>query len=220
MLGVICCAAVCHLAATCANRHPDSVFARGWQTARKVAVEHCPLYRLGKIASSRTTGNPGELEDQDQVCAPDEPHPVDALLPDPAKLIADWQPYETIHVLENTDKQSSCDSVPEFPLPGVLTAPSVTHSACQVPPLCPTRGSEIRELLPVMPRPDKSGDSEADRSADEEQEESPTDPMAEAKAVQERLRHILQSWATRARVDTLEFRPSDARPGEFDRISF
>src|SRR5437588_7107531 len=100
MLGAMCCAAVLYLATTYADHHPDSVFAHSWQMAYKAAFEHGPLHRLGKLARSE---NLGEVEVQEQICAPDEPHPADVLLPDPAKLTADWQPFETINVPENSN---------------------------------------------------------------------------------------------------------------------
>jgi hypothetical protein len=83
-----------------------------------------------------------------------------------------------------------------------------------------------RELLPVMPRVDKTVESELDEANDEEQEEVPAESMTDPKAIQERLKRILQSylqernWPTRTAVDTMEFRPSDGKKGEFDRIPF
>ncbi len=60
----------------------------------------------------------------------------------------------------------------------------------------------------------------------EEQEDELTEPMVAPKAIEERLMRALQSylqerkWPGRANVDTTEFRPSDAKQGEFDRIPF
>jgi hypothetical protein len=196
MLGGVCCAAVFCFAAAYMDRHPDSVLTHSWQLAR-----HAVVRWLGKMANEPTLlGIDGSgLE---QICAPEEPHAVDTLLPDPAKLTADWQPFETINVLENGNKQVPCDAVPGTPCP------------------------EKRELLPVMPRPDTTADAQADRSAGEEQEEAGSGLTADPRAVQERLMHILHSYLPQANgptgvaVDTMEFRPSDAKKGEFDRISF
>ena len=41
--------------------------------------------------------------DQDIPSVPDEPQPVAALLPDPAKITADWQPSEMIDLLKPQD---------------------------------------------------------------------------------------------------------------------
>ena len=60
----------------------------------------------------------------------------------------------------------------------------------------------------------------------EEQEEELVDPPGDAEAIQEKLNRILQSYHQNGKVpgqisvDTMEFRPSDAKKGEFDRLPF
>jgi hypothetical protein len=193
MLAALCCSAMFfYVASRYVDRHPDSAFAYGW-------------YGLGNIARawmSRPVAGASEgleLREQEAVCAPDEPHPVDALLPDPAKLTADWQPFETIDILRDANKRP-CDPVP---------------------PCC-----ETRERLLVMPRPDTTAEPEIDQHTDQEQEQGQAESRVDPKAVQERLRRALQSflqqadWPAGAGIDTMEFRPSDAKRGEFDRIPF
>jgi hypothetical protein len=67
---------------------------------------------------------------------------------------------------------------------------------------------------------------ELDQANEEEQEGGLLEPIPDPKAVEGRLKRILQSylregsWPSRAGIDTMEFRPSDAKKGEFDRIPF
>jgi hypothetical protein len=177
-------------------------------------------YRLGEIAAAWTSKPAPRivaelgLEEEDAACVPDEPHPVDVLLPDPAKLTEDWQPFEPIDLLQPQD----------IPSPDqVMLPPAVIRSAGEVDCL---RSMPTRELLPVMPRVDKTVESELDEANEEEQEEVPAESMTDPKAIQERLKRILQSylqernWPKRTAVDTMEFRPSDGKKGEFDRIPF
>ena len=62
--------------------------------------------------------------------------------------------------------------------------------------------------------------------ASEEQEAQLDELPMDSKTVEQRLKQILQSYlqqgkySGKAEVDTMEFRPSDARKGEFGRIPF
>ena len=210
MFAALCCGAMFfYVASRYVDSHPDSAFAYGW-------------YGLGNIARAWTSrpaagASEGlELREQEAVCAPDEPHPVDALLPDPAKLTADWQPFEPIDILQDANKRRG------DPVPGEAITGSVDQvGSFRLPPCC-----ETRERLLVMPRPDTTVEPEIDQHTDEEQEPGQAESRVDPRAVQERLMQVLQSflqqadWPTRAGVDTMEFRPSDAKRGEFDRIPF
>jgi hypothetical protein len=77
-----------------------------------------------------------------------------------------------------------------------------------------------------MPHPDEGVESDRDDGSEEEQEDKKAQPVIDPRAVEERLQRILRSYLQegcsppRTGVDTLEFRPSDAKKGEFDRIPF
>jgi hypothetical protein len=75
-----------------------------------------------------------------------------------------------------------------------------------------------------MPHAAGAAESDTRLGSPEEQEES-NERALNPKIIEERLRQVLQSYLNKgkwgaAAVDTLEFRPSDAREGEFDRIPF
>ena len=206
-LAALCGAALFYMAARYVDRHPDSVIAFGWQG----------LGNIARAWTSRPAAGASEgldCREEEAVCAPDEPHPVDALLPDPAKLTADWQPFETIDILQDANKQRCPPALGE----------AITRSAEEIAPFGLPPCCESRERLLVMPRPDTTAGPALDQGTGEEQEHRQTESLADPKAVQERLRRILQSylqeWPTRAGVDTMEFRPSDAKRGEFNRIPF
>jgi hypothetical protein len=85
-------------------------------------------------------------------------------------------------------------------------------------------GKLATEPAPVTPHPVKNAVPDVHLGSSEEQEE-PIGPAVDSKVIEERLKSVVQSYLNKGRwgsaaVDTLEFRPSDARQGEFDRIPF
>jgi hypothetical protein len=128
------------------------------------------------------------------ICSAEELHALDCLLPDPATLTA---------AFEATDLLSQQGSAKQ-PAVGLLD------------------DIFLRELAP--PEPIRSANEAGE---DEEQEEAElAEPLADPKLVEERLKRILQSFLEdgkfngKGRIDTMEFRPSDAKKGEFDRVPF
>jgi hypothetical protein len=132
---------------------------------------------------------------ENRISSAEELHTLDALLLDPAKLSAGFESLDLLNQQGNSGR-------PRQPsvslLDGVflqdLAPPEIIHSA-------------------------------EEASAEEEQEER-LEPLADPKLVEERLRRILQSFLEdgkfngKGRIDTMEFRPSDAKKGEFDRVPF
>jgi hypothetical protein len=166
---------------------------------------------------------------------PDEPHPIDALLPDPAKLTADWQPFETIDLLRAQETPPGPQEIgqpsPRHRAPGeafreVIVPAAVIRSTDEAEcfrlmPYCGTT-----EPLRLMPYADETVDSESGQADNEEQDDERGERAAAPQVIQERLNRILQSFVKdgkcpgEAGVDTMEFRPSDAKKGEFDRMPF
>jgi hypothetical protein len=227
----------------------------------------CLVARLAKPAPEVRGGL--ELREEDAMCAPDEPHPVDALLADPAKLTADAQLLEPIDLLKSKEaasqpeqddarKQSRGGLAPENPFPEAVVPAAAIRSADEAACFRLMPYSETTELLPFLPHADDAGEAGLGRgntagtlkhdhkllrfsqrkeelnatsvtgpppdeagSESQEQEEESTD----SRAIQERLNRVLRSYlqekyAMPAGVDTMEFRPSDAKRGEFDRMPF
>jgi hypothetical protein len=185
-----------------------------------------PAYLLGK-----GTGIDQAALEQD---LPDEPHPIDTLLPDPAKLTADWQPFETIDLLRPQETPPGTQEVsqpsPPVRAPGepsreVIAPAAVIRSADEAEcfrwmPYATT------EPLRLMPYADEAIASESGQADNEEQEDERGEGAADPQVIQERLNRILQSflkngkWPGESSLDSMEFRPSDAKNGEFDRIPF
>ena len=96
------------------------------------------LYRLGNTVAAQLAKPAAEIEalqEECSACAPDEPHPVDALLPDPAMLTADWPFSEPIDLLKSQEtasqlkqddasKRPQCGLMPDSLVPDEL-APAV-----------------------------------------------------------------------------------------------
>lgn len=185
---------------------------------------------------------PGVAEDREPkvvntVCSPDEVRLLDALLPDPAKLLADWQTFETIDLLspqpgsslakpsDGDAQQASFGLASAGLLPQALVPADIIRSADEAEcfPFMPYSESKAPPLLLTTAHaPSQSEVGEAE----EEQEDELTEPQVDPKIVEERLNRILRSYLQdgklngKAGVDTMEFRPSDAKKGEFDRIPF
>ena len=112
-------------------------------------------------------------------------------LPDPAKLTAAWDGFvETIDLL--SPRRPAQETADKLPLN------VVPEDALQC----------------LMP------------GEDYEEEEEPTEPPTDSKAIEERLRRILESYLESGRfpggagLDTLDFRPDDAKRSEFERVPF
>jgi hypothetical protein len=198
--------------------------------AKYVGCQPGFLNRLGNIVATQLVKPAAEMEASQQecsVCAPDEPCPVDALLPDPAKLTADWPFSEPIDLLKSQEtaselkqddgsKQPQHGLVPDNLIPEEVVPAAAIRAADEAACFRLMPYSETTELLP-MPRADEIAEAE---------EEEAIEPTIDPKIVEERLNRILQSYLRngkypgQADVDTLEFRPSDAQKGEFDRIPF
>jgi hypothetical protein len=152
------------------------------------------------------------------VRATDQPCPLDAFLPDPAKLIEDWQAFDLLNSRKDPTLAMQDDG---FTPEDSLLRSSAPQSI---------RSPDEAGCFPVMPHSEWSTPlvmlgTEASLEDDEEQEvelEIPVDP----KITEERLKRVLQSYLDEGKlngkpaVDTMEFRPSDAKKGEFDRIPF
>jgi hypothetical protein len=157
----------------------------------------------------------------------DEPKPVDTLVPGRLDPEAGGQPFEAIDLLrpENGPKLAEKEEPPYEPRPsaeGLVPAKSV-RSADEQDGL---RWMSHRETEQLHAAPDPAGDAKphTQLGGSEEQEE-PMEPAMDSKAIEQRLKSVLQSYLNKgkwgpAAVDTLEFRPSDAKKGEFDRIPF
>jgi hypothetical protein len=222
-LGITICAAMVYLAAAYVDRHPDSLLPRGWGMEPKGAAEGSPIDRTWTLG----------LKDVDDVCA--------LLLPDPAKLTADSQPFETIDLLsfqetsnlaqqQDGRKQPPYGFGPEGPSFAALVPAGAIRCADEAECLRLMPSSQPIAPLPVMPHARDSvwpvpSSSDTGEDAEEQQDELAR-PMTEPKAIEEQLKRILQSYLQerkvpgQAGVDTMEFRPSDAKKGEFDRIPF
>ena len=152
---------------------------------------------------------------------------MDALLPDPAMLTADWPFSEPIDLLKSQEtasqlkqddasKRPQCGLMPDSLVPDELAPTALIRSADEAECFRLMPYSGTTELLP-MPRAAETADAE---------EEDSLEPTIDPKIIEERLDRILQSYLRngkypgQAEVDTLEFRPSDARKGEFDRVPF
>ncbi len=165
----------------------------------------------------------------DTACSLADPYLLDALLPDPAKLLADWRPLETLDLQSPQERSSPAkqEDMEKSPLFGF--APEDSFLQGLVPESI--RSADEAECFPFMPHSERmtslarmlgtgSGEDE------EEQEAEFTEPPADPKIVEARLKRILQSFLREgnlnggAGIDTMEFRPSDAKKGEFDRIPF
>jgi hypothetical protein len=185
-----------------------------------------PAYLLGKGRGIDQTAVEEDL--------PDEPHPIDALLPDPAKLTADWQPFETIDLLRPQETVPGTKEVsqpgPRGQAPGepgrdVIVPAAVIRSADEAEcfrwmPYATT------ESLRLMPYADETVESESGQADNEEQEDERGEGAVAPQDIQKRLNRILQSFLKNGKcpgetsLDTMEFRPSDAKKGEFDRMPF
>jgi hypothetical protein len=195
------------------------LFATVWWAAGDVA------YLLGKGGGIDQAAVEEDL--------PDEPHPIDALLPDPAKLTADWQPFETIDLLRPQEipsgtqvsqpslrGQTPGESSRELIVPAAVIRSADEAECFRWMPYATT------EPLRLMPYADETVKSESGQADHEEQEDERGEGAAASQVIQERLNRILQSFlkdrkcSGEAGVDTLEFRPSDAKRGEFDRMPF
>jgi hypothetical protein len=194
MLGAMICAAVSYLAAGYLGRH------------------------------SRPRVDPGPVAG-DAICLPAEPRALDDL-PDPAKRMADWQAFETLDLLSpqgSTNLAKQPDAGKTF---GLVPEDSFLQGLA---PANLIRSADEAECFRLMPhsecRTPPARHSEAGED-DEEQEAELAEPPVDPKMVEERLNSILQSYLQQrklnggAGVDTMEFRPSDAKKGEFDRIPF
>lgn len=214
-LGLLCstaCAGVVYLVGSHACRHPNCLLARCCGIAPGAEDEH-------------------NLHGEQAACAPDEPRPINlnALLPDPAQLTSDWQLSEPINLLPPLDspnsvkqeaagKQLRC-AVPETVVPAAAIQFADEAECFRLMPHC-----ETAERLSVMPQPEGTAESELNQDGSEEQEDQQGVSSDDSKAIEERLQRILRSYLQggegRPGIDTLEFRPSDAKKGEFDRIPF
>jgi hypothetical protein len=161
-------------------------------------------------------------------CVRDEPYPEDPDSPpgDVVKLRASLQPIETIDLLrlpEPPDRaklgEGLNNSITEGTVPAAAICSADEAECFRLMPYC-----KDPERLSTMPYPEETSDR--DESSAEEQEDARARPVVDARAAEERLQEILRSYLQegccppRTKVDTLEFRPSDAKKGEFDRIPF
>jgi len=160
------------------------------------AVAFLAANYLGQQATPRACQDPGPPAGNG-ICSVEEPHAFDSLLPDPAKLTAGFTTFDLLSQQEGSGhaKQPPLGLLEDSFLPGFAPA-KLTRST------------------------DESGED------DEEQEAELVEPRPDPKIVEERLNRILQSFLQdgrlngKAGIDTMEFRPSDAKKGEFDRIPF
>jgi len=200
------------------------------------AVSYLAADYMGCHCGARFAEDAG-LKAGDVACSPGEPHALDALLPDPAKLLADWQAFETIDLLsprggsnlakqDDPAKQPLFGLAPEDSFPQALVPADIIRSADEAECFRLMPYSESRTPPALTLRPNRVPCRSEASEASEEQEAELTEPPADSKIVEERLKRILQSYLQegklngRAGIDTMEFRPSDAKKGEFDRIPF
>jgi hypothetical protein len=145
-------------------------------------------------------------------------------LSDSGESITASQPLETIDLLkpeENPDQQHKLSrqsrGAEAVPAGGFVPAESI-------------RLADEEECLRRMPpceatAPLRTASWPAQEAGSSEEQEERLGPVINSKAIEERLKQVLRSYLNNGKwghagVDTLEFRPSDAKKGEFDRIPF
>jgi hypothetical protein len=242
VLGATTCTAIFYLVGGYAVSHPTSLLARCCGIAQTGAAPRNLNHRLGSAVTAWTTEAPTGAEEElglmegEASCVPDEPETVDvdALLPDPEKLTANRQPLETIDLLrtagilnlaseEDSDRQPPYGPMQQNSFPAGVVPAAAIRSADEAECFRLMPNCETPERLSMMPQLDESVTSELDEGSQQEPED---EPMVDPKTIEERLQRVLRSYLEdgccprRTGVDTLEFRPSDAKKGEFDRIPF
>ncbi|HLJ95273.1 MAG TPA: hypothetical protein VKU02_18995 [Gemmataceae bacterium] len=177
-------------------------------------------YRSGQ---PKPTARETAVAKEDIAFSSDEPNPLAALLPDPAKLMADWPAFEIPDPLSpHQNSDSAKQEVGEKQLPLGLVSADMIRSADEAECFPRMPHSERHAPQVSLLGSERAAELDAD---DEEQEAEATDPFADPKMVEERLKQILPSYLRNGKlngrgIDTLEFRPSDAKPGEFNRNPF
>jgi hypothetical protein len=152
----------------------------------------------------------------DGVCTDKLPDFFATLLPDPAKLTADWQPFEAAVLLRPQQHATPTPPQAAGKQPGYAVLSECPFSE-DIMPDAVYRAVEQIELLPIMPGLDETAAAELDLS----QSEAKAGPITGTEVIKERLNRLASSylkdskWPVRAEVDTMEFRPSDAKQGEF-----
>jgi hypothetical protein len=215
-----------YLATAYASRHPDSFVATGTALACKIGTQYNPAFRIGQAL---TSGGCRSCESQDcpdneeeTFSIPEEPQPVTDSLPPDGTPVA---PEETIDVIqqqriasEKIEAASIVDSDSASQLASEGSAPVVSETldgnddCWRTMPTCP----EDEEGLPaIMPYATVREEVDLDRSNVKKGTN-----VRRKRATGEQLIPEQEGRHPRSNVDTSEFRPSDAKKGEFDRIPF
>lgn len=211
-----------------ASDHPESSVTTGVGVAVNIGALSNPLYRLERSwNSSGTVADARDLGDEtDTLCIPDEPQVVESL------------PYEPVPV-----EPAALPAPPSKPaaLAGIVPAGFLDDPFAVMPPCPSDEQSETprppKTKVSQAPLPASTGCCAGEPAANakvligglEEEEaipEAKAVPPAPHPTLERRTRTILleqqnnDTGRVPTRVDTLEFRPTDARHGEMERIPF
>lgn len=185
-----------------------------WKGQTSGAIEHEPPFTPNEPAV--VSGEPGQL---------------DTLPSDSAEPTTSPQSFEAIDLLRPeqspnpaTGDAASCEHGPQAGFAQGFVPVESIRSADEADCLRSMPHSEATSSVRGTPRTVEDAQPRSNLGGSEEQSE-PTEPAIDSRSIEERLKCVIQSYLQEgkwgpAAVDTLEFRPSDAKKGEFDRVPF
>jgi hypothetical protein len=216
------------------RRHPNSLV--GWcaALASSAGVESSLVYHLRRAMNSQQTDGPHATtaEEEEECVVPDDPEPACESRDETRLPAALPELPETIDLLrpqpEPADKKDGpkANDAADIDLPSgslgtlVPTRWDVEQDPYRVMPSCE---DEEKTFPPAMPYAAKRGTQPPVPAPQPSmRKEGPKKGSVDAR-VKELLRPFQPSEdkrPARSDIDTLEFRPSDAKNGEFERIPF